>query len=66
MTSNGQELLAYTKANNLYYVDANGNEFAVTSDKVNFTKVTVCDVVGDPIAGNATCLLYTSPSPRDS
>lgn len=32
VTSNGQELLAYTKANNLYYVDANGNEFAVTSD----------------------------------
>lgn len=29
-------------------------EFAVTSDKVNFTKVTVCDVVGDPVAGNAT------------
>ena len=29
-------------------------KFAVTSDKVNFTKVTVCDVVGDPIAGNAT------------
>ena len=33
VTSNGQELLAYTKANNLYYVDANGNEFAVTSDE---------------------------------
>ena len=29
-------------------------KFAVTSDKVNFTKVTVCDVVGDPIAGNVT------------
>jgi len=29
-------------------------KFAVTSDKVNFTKVTVCDVVGDPVAGNAT------------
>ena len=33
VTSNGQELLAYTKAYNLYYVDANGNEFAVTSDE---------------------------------
>lgn len=31
--SNGKELVAYTKANNLYYVDANGNEFAVTQDK---------------------------------
>ena len=28
-----EALMAYTKANNLYYVDANGNEFAVTSDE---------------------------------
>lgn len=26
--------------------------FAVASDKVNFTKITVCDVVGDPLPGN--------------
>lgn len=32
MTSNGEGLLAYSKANNLYYMDANGNEFAVTAD----------------------------------
>ena len=33
VVSNGHDLLAYTKANNLYYVDANGNEFAVTRDE---------------------------------
>lgn len=33
IASNGNDLLAYTKDNNLYYVDANGNEFAVTADK---------------------------------
>lgn len=33
VTSNGSDLLAYTKDNNLYYVDANGNEFAVTKDQ---------------------------------
>ena len=27
-------------------------KFAVTSDKVNFTGVTVCDVVGEPVKGN--------------
>lgn len=30
---NGKGLVAYTKGNNLYYVDVNGNEFAVTDDK---------------------------------
>ena len=33
VTSNGGDLLAYTKGNNLYYVDATGNEFAVTTDQ---------------------------------
>ncbi len=33
VVSNGKELVAYTKGNNLFYVDANGNEFAVTDDK---------------------------------
>ncbi len=33
VTPNGKGLVAYTKANNLYYVDANGNEFAVTRDE---------------------------------
>lgn len=33
VTSNGQGLLAYTKANNLYYTDAEGHETAVTADK---------------------------------
>lgn len=33
IASNGNDLLAYTKDNNLYYVDVNGNEFAVTADK---------------------------------
>lgn len=33
ITPNGEDLLAYTKANNLYYMDANSNEFAVTSDE---------------------------------
>ena len=32
LTPNGKDLFAYTKANNLYYMDANGNEFAVTRD----------------------------------
>ena len=32
ITSNGKDLVAYTKANNLYFVDANNNEFAVTGD----------------------------------
>lgn len=27
-------------------------QFAVTSDKMDFTKITVCDVVGDPLTGN--------------
>lgn len=26
--------------------------FSVTSDKINFVKTTVCDVVGDPVSGN--------------
>lgn len=30
---NGKALVAYTKGNNLFYVDANGNEFAVTKDE---------------------------------
>lgn len=30
---NGKELVAYTKDNNLYYLDANNNEYAVTADK---------------------------------
>ena len=33
ITSNGKDLVAYTKANNLYLVDANHNEFAVTEDE---------------------------------
>ena len=33
VTSNGGSLVAYTKGNNLYYMDANGNEFAVTDTK---------------------------------
>ena len=33
ITSNGKDLVAYTKANNLYFVDANNNEFAVTGDE---------------------------------
>ncbi len=33
VTSNGGSLVAYTKGNNLYYMDANGNEFAVTADR---------------------------------
>lgn len=33
VTSNGGDLLAYTKGNNLYYADANHNEFAVTDDR---------------------------------
>lgn len=33
ITSNGKDLVAYTKANNLYFVDANNNEFAVTGDR---------------------------------
>lgn len=33
VTSNGSGLVAYTKDNNLYYVDANSNEFAVTKDE---------------------------------
>lgn len=33
VTSNGKALVAYTKGNNLYYTDANGNEFAVTKDE---------------------------------
>ena len=33
VTPNGKGLVAYTKGNNLYYVDANGNEFAVTRDE---------------------------------
>ena len=32
VTSNGYELVAYTKANNLYYGDTNGHEYAVTKD----------------------------------
>lgn len=31
-TPNSKDLVAYTKGNNLYYLDANNNEFAVTSD----------------------------------
>ena len=26
--------------------------FSVASDKINFVKTTVCDVVGDPVSGN--------------
>lgn len=33
MTSNGKDLIAYTKDNNLYYMDGNGSEFAVTADE---------------------------------
>lgn len=33
VTPSGKGLVAYTKGNNLYYVDANGNEFAVTRDE---------------------------------
>ena len=33
VTPNGKELVAYTKDNNLYYLDANNNEYAVTVDK---------------------------------
>lgn len=33
VTSNGGDLLAYTKENNLYFMDARNNEFAVTRDK---------------------------------
>lgn len=33
ITPNGKDLVAYTKGNNLYYVDANSNEFAVTRDE---------------------------------
>lgn len=33
VTPNGSDLIAYTKDNNLYYVDGNGNEFAVTEDQ---------------------------------
>ncbi len=33
VTPNGKDLVAYTKGNNLYYADANGNEFAVTRDE---------------------------------
>lgn len=33
VTPNRKGLIAYTKANNLYYVDANSNEFAVTTDE---------------------------------
>ena len=33
ITPNGKELVAYTKDNNLYYWDANNNEYAVTADK---------------------------------
>ena len=33
ITPNGKELVAYTKNNNLYYLDANNNEYAVTADK---------------------------------
>lgn len=33
VTPNGKELVAYTKDNNLYYLDANNNEYAVTADK---------------------------------
>ena len=33
VTPSGYGLVAYTKGNNLYYTDANGNEFAVTADK---------------------------------
>lgn len=33
VTPNGFDLIAYTKDNNLYYVDGNGNEFAVTEDQ---------------------------------
>lgn len=32
ISPNGGELIAYTKGNNLYYIDANNNEFAVTQD----------------------------------
>jgi hypothetical protein len=27
-------------------------KFSITSDKVNIRRVTVCDVVGDPLPGN--------------
>lgn len=33
VTPNGKDLVAYTKDNNLYYLDANNNEYAVTADK---------------------------------
>lgn len=33
-------------------IGGRGARFAVASDKVNFTKITVCDVVGDPLPGN--------------
>ena len=33
ITPNGKELVAYTKDNHLYYLDANNNEYAVTADK---------------------------------
>lgn len=33
-------------------IDGRPADFKVTSDKLNFTGVTVCDVVGDPIPGN--------------
>lgn len=33
ISPNVGELIAYTKGNNLYYIDANSNEFAVTQDK---------------------------------
>ncbi len=31
--SNGRDLVAYTKGNNLFYMDGNGNHFAVTTDR---------------------------------
>ena len=33
LKSNGRDLIAYTKANNLYYMDALGHEFAVTENR---------------------------------
>ena len=33
LTFNGKDAFAFTKGNNLYYVDERGNEFAVTRDK---------------------------------
>ena len=32
LKSNGRDLVAYTKRNNLYFMDGNGNEFAVTEN----------------------------------